>query len=461
MSSPLAIASVTYVLKDLLNNGIIDGDITAGVGKVEISALPPDRIETGGAAESTRLNLFMYMATPNPGWRNQNYPAFNSRGDRIDNPYLALDLHYLLIAYGRHDLHLEVLLGYGMQILNEHPILRSQDILRSLGNNANVSPGTPPVDLPPFLRSLSASGLAEQPESIKITPETLNTEEISRLWTAFGAKYRPFAAYMATVVLIENRKPLRPTPLPVREPMLYVQPLQQPHIERIQPVASEESPQKILSGEQLAIIGRNLLGEITFVNIGSERVEHEKFVSATPSQITLTVPGALLAGIHGAQVIHEIMMGKPPQPHKGFSSNVEAFVLSPKVVAVSAEGTPSAVSISIELKPAVGESQQVVLLLNHISETGHRTYRFTEWEMEPENEEDAIAEDGDESSSGNEEGTNEIVNTSLLKFSVTDVPSGKYLVRVQVDGAESPVSQNEEGASYNMPFVEIPASSND
>ena len=54
-------------------------------------------------------------------------------------------------------------------------------------------------------------GLADQLEQIKITPEYLSTEEMSKLWTAVQSHYRPTAAYMATVVLIESTLPARAT----------------------------------------------------------------------------------------------------------------------------------------------------------------------------------------------------------------------------------------------------------
>ena len=38
MSSPLAIAAVTAVLKDLLNNGLIDHDLASTVGGVRVTA---------------------------------------------------------------------------------------------------------------------------------------------------------------------------------------------------------------------------------------------------------------------------------------------------------------------------------------------------------------------------------------------------------------------------------------
>src|ERR1043165_2338880 len=122
MSSALAIAGVTLCLKDLLNDGLINHDITGTTGvTVAVTSLPPDRIviEDG----QSQLNLFMYQTSFNQGWRNEGQPAFNSRGERISNPPLALDLHYLLTAYGGAELHSEILLGYGMQLLHETPVL--------------------------------------------------------------------------------------------------------------------------------------------------------------------------------------------------------------------------------------------------------------------------------------------------------------------------------------------------
>ena len=103
MSSALAIAAVTAVLKDLLQNGIIDRKLTVTVGTdVKVSALPPNRIPSD-TNEVSQLNLFMYHATFNQGWRNVGLPSRDSNGDRLSNPPLALDLHYLLTAYGAED----------------------------------------------------------------------------------------------------------------------------------------------------------------------------------------------------------------------------------------------------------------------------------------------------------------------------------------------------------------------
>jgi hypothetical protein len=203
MSSAFAIAAVTAVLKDLLNNGLADHDLSA-VGNVMVTALPPDKITTGNVEEHSQINLFMFHVTPNMGWRNVGLPSRDGNGERITNPPLALDLHYLVTAYGAEEFQAEVLLGYAMQLLHETPVLTRQMI------NTTLKPTLPPeVTVPPGIKMLSTSDLAQQVELIKICPETLTTEEISRLWTAIQARYRPTAAYQVSVVLIQREEPVR------------------------------------------------------------------------------------------------------------------------------------------------------------------------------------------------------------------------------------------------------------
>ena len=67
MSGPLAIAAVTAILKDILNNGLIDQDISSFVGSFRVSAMPPDRISVG-ETEPNQINLFLYKVTSNQGW---------------------------------------------------------------------------------------------------------------------------------------------------------------------------------------------------------------------------------------------------------------------------------------------------------------------------------------------------------------------------------------------------------
>ena len=134
MSSALAIAGVTAVLRDLLNDGLINHNISGVLGStVTVSALPPDRVVASNGAETSQLNLFLHQVSPNLGWRNEGLPSRDGAArTRLSNPPLALDLHYLLSAYGAEDLHAEILLGYAMQLLHETPVLGRSAIATAL-----------------------------------------------------------------------------------------------------------------------------------------------------------------------------------------------------------------------------------------------------------------------------------------------------------------------------------------
>jgi hypothetical protein len=441
MSTALAIASVTAVLRDVLNNGLISHDVTGAIGvSVSATALPPDRIDTTATPPPTQLNLFLYQVTPNTGWRNVDLPSRDGNGNRLSNPPLALDLHYLLTAYGADELHSEILLGYGMQFLHETPVLARDAIRRSL---------TAEIGDPPALQSLSASELPEQVEQIKLIPEVLSTEEVSKLWAAFGTRYRPTASYRASVVLIQSRQSTRSS-LPVRARNIYVVPFRHPIIDEVrseESAANTESPgQPILAGHHLIILGAQLRGDRTRVSVGG--IEIEVFdAEVTDTSVRVALPPELRAGMQGVQVLHYLDMGTPPQPHAGFSSNLAAFVLRPSIIAPIGVSNPqnlggglySAV-LDLTLSPAVGDRQRVVLFLNEFNPAASppisapAAYSFVAPARDVLSPPDA---------------------TANISVPITGVRAGDYLVRVQVDGAESPLEVDSEGR-YNAPQVTIP-----
>ena len=435
MSTALAIAAVTAVLKDLLNNGLIDHNVSAhaNLGEISVSALPPDRVLPDPLKEQSQLNLFLYQVTQNAGWRNVALPARSGRGDRLTNTPLALDLHYMLTAYGEKELHAEILLGYGMQLLHETPVLTRDAIRRSLAPPELFDATT----MPP-----------------KICPISISTEEISRLWTAFQARYRPTAAYQATVVLIESRSSAPRAALPVRERNIYAIPFEQPVIEQLMSQADNNAPvrdnQPILAGYNLIIRGQRLRSDDTRVNVGGiEVVPPPASVSGT--QITFQLPAELLAGVQGVQVVQYTPMGQPeipPSPHRGIASNVSAFVLRPSIQNVTANTQPSASdpnlrdgTINLTVAPAVGREQRVVLLLNEFNPPTTRApfaYSFQALSpyqvFKPPQVPPPTATD--------------------LVIAIQNVQPLQYLVRVQVDGAESPVL-TDAAHKYNAPLVDI------
>jgi hypothetical protein len=203
VSSPLAIAAVTAVLRDLLNDGLINNDLSQ-VGSFTVSALPPDRITTG-PTEDNRLNLFLYRVSPNIGWRNAGQPAISARGQRLTNPPLALDLHYLMTAYGQADFAAEILLGYAMELLHNNGIIARETIRRSLSPTNPISVAL----IPPDPEGRQAIDLADQLEALKVSPAYLSAEDLSRMWTSMQARYRPSAAYQVSTVLIQSTRPVR------------------------------------------------------------------------------------------------------------------------------------------------------------------------------------------------------------------------------------------------------------
>ena len=446
MSSALAIASVTHVLKDLLNNGLSDHDLSSTLGNVMVTALPPDRIDTTTQNQQSQLNLYMYRVTPNQGWRNVGLPSRDGRGERLTNPPLALDLHYLLTAYGANELHTEILLGYGMQLLHETPALARDAIRRSLSPQTIVPGG----GLPPELQALHTSELAEQIEQIKMTPESLSTEEISKLWAAFQSKYRPTAAYQAAVVLIESRKSTK-SALPVRGRKIYAMPFRQPLIEKIMSQTQTGDPivehQPILDGYNLVIAGKQLRGDALLVNVGGIEVT-PAIGDINDTQIIFPLPAALNAGVQGVQVVHQKLMGSPPLPHRGVESNVEAFVLSPRIETINVSNVQAtgnnlhSADLNLTVKPAVGNKQRVILLLNEYSSaplsppvtTPPLSYSFSAPPM-------AVLSPP--------------APTENITIPISGVNAGTYLARIQVDGAESPLGTDSAGR-YDSPQVTIP-----
>lgn len=188
-SGALALAAVTTVLKALLDNRLIEPAVSASVGEVAVSALPPDRIDVG-ADERSRLNLFLYRATPHTMLRQEGDWAPHGR------TALTLDLHYLITAYGERDFHAEILLGHAVQLLLETPLL-TPELIKSVA----AAHGDDTI------LAQAAATLAEQRQPVAITPEFLSADESSKLWSALQARYRPSAAYKAATVVVEARRP--------------------------------------------------------------------------------------------------------------------------------------------------------------------------------------------------------------------------------------------------------------
>jgi hypothetical protein len=156
--------------------------------------------------------------------------------------------------------------------------------------------------------------------------------------------------------------------------------------------------------------------------------------NVTAEQITVEIPATLQAGVQGVQVIQRIPMGYADLPHTGVESNVMPFVLRPRVDAIGvmdvtgAGSDPRSATVQVDVVPDVAPSQRVRLLLNELraatsipDEEPPKAYSFPLPNRNPITSVPSIPAEP----------------TGTLTFLIKDVKAAKYLVRVQVDGAES------------------------
>jgi hypothetical protein len=162
---------------------------------VTVSALPPDRITTG-ADERPQINLFLYAVTPNTALRPSDA---GGAARRPAGKLLALDLHYLVSAYGVADFQIETLLGYAIHALQQIPSL-NRDTIRGLLDALATTAGGLST---PLITEIGAEALAEGIAEITISPQFPGIEELSRIWSALQARYRPSVAYRVSAVIID------------------------------------------------------------------------------------------------------------------------------------------------------------------------------------------------------------------------------------------------------------------
>jgi hypothetical protein len=396
---------------------------------VTVSVGPPDRVVPSDGTEASQLNLFLYQVTPNAGWRNEGLPSRDAAGrQRLANAPLALNLHYLVSAYSAADLHGEILLGYAMQLLHETPVLSRQAIRTALNPSPDVG-----IQLPPALRALANSGLEDQIEQIKITPEYLSTEEISKLWTATQSHLRPTATYMASVVLIEAQQPAHAA-LPVLTvgPVIKPNPTEPatwyargvaaqpdliprlPTLEIVEPAGKQAVAQL---GMAVALHGHHLDAQtgidrtVVLAHAGLGVQVTITAAAATPAdaagQIAFMIPPALAGEVPVGIYTISARVQRPGEP-RGRDTNELALTVAPSLTSLpqtfARNGTGTA-SFNLSVEPAVRPGQRVQLLL------GDRAYV-------PQ----TVA-----------------ASTTSLHFDIADAPAGAYLARLRVDGIESPI----------------------
>lgn len=433
MSTAFAVAAVTAVLRDRLRSRLVGAGIGAVIGSVEVSALAPDHIDVG-AGEPSRLNLFLHDVTFNQGWRNFGLPERDSNGTRVSAPPLGLDLHYMLTAYGAEPYHAEILIGHASQELHENALLTRGQIRSAL------APTVPDATLP---AAVATSHLADQIENLRIVPLTVPPDEMSRMWTALQAHYRPTVAFQVSVVLIDSEATAN-APLPVLDRGARVESLRRPAIESVENAADPATP--IVAASTIVIRGARLAGPDVTVRVGTQSATPDA-VSDTALTIDLTtLASPPVAGLLALQVVHSIDLGDPRTAHAALSSEPVPIVIHPTGAFARTISSTTAIdgvdfhdgTITVTVAPPVLRAQRVAVLLNERDAPATRparTYAFN-------------APDGN----GFPPAT---ASTTTVDVPFSGVASGTYVARVSVDGVDSALTVGGDGR-FAQPQVVFP-----
>ncbi|MEV0553606.1 DUF4255 domain-containing protein [Streptomyces sp. NPDC050597] len=204
MSNALAIAHVTQALALLIEANLQpEIDMAVKVEPRKPSADPP--------ADPT-ITVFLYQVTPNTSQRNNDLPTRASDGTLLKRPAAALDLHFLISAYGEEsELVGQRLIGSVVRTLHEIPVL-PKDIIELAGEK-------------PYL---AGSDLAEAAQRVRFTPTVMDIDETSKLWGMLHqTPYTLSVVYQAALVFIEGREVPVPAK-PVERPAVRVLPFGAP-----------------------------------------------------------------------------------------------------------------------------------------------------------------------------------------------------------------------------------------
>jgi hypothetical protein len=408
MSDSLAIAAVTTTLRNLLDQGI-----NANTSGTTVTTRPLDRAREG--ENGNQVNLFLYQTMPDAAWRNRDIP-WRVRPGETGHPPLALSLYYMITAfYGSSEDNVDTttdsnrllgshrLLGEAMSVLHDHPLLDMEAINSVL----------PPED--------QLQRPYDQVENVRINPQPLSLDEMSKLWSGFQTEYRLSAAYEVSVVLIESSRPQRP-PLPVlrrgaEDRGVFVLAALSPSLREVQPPNRKPAGEL---GDIVKILGENLEGEGLTVrlrhNLLDDPVELMPFSNRTSSELQIELPDTdtdpdaplkFPAGIYTLSLVIE----RPPLPT--WTTNALPFALAPQITITAPMGNTAPqgdLTVKLESIPQVRSGQRVALLFG-------------------DREVPVKVEDVDTPA--------DPTAPSTLTFIVENTLPGEYVLRLRVDGVDS------------------------
>lgn len=441
MSNFVSIATVTEAFRSLLDEAVSQCGVS-GATATRVRPTPLTNMGQPGGLPSSGVNVYLYGIAPNPSLRNEDNPSRRSDGTVIRPTRSAYDLSYLLTFYGdENNFEPQMVLGSVLRVMNSESLLSRDRVKLAQQTVLSAYPSYP-------------ANLLSEVETVKLYLQSLGLEELSKLWSVFfQIPYSLSLAYQASAVFIDGQESAEPA-LPVHSRNVYVRTFRNPQIDAVLSQAGLSDPllpgQPIVKGNIVALSGRQLRGEVTVVRLGGMEVVP---LDVSDLQVRFTLdeppflPDTLRAGVYGAQVIQRLRMGTPETDHRGFESNAAALVLRP---AISVSHTPVTSStdlhgvtwyetdLTIQFTPKVALGQHVLLLLNEYDPPLNRQAYAYQYDLTP-----APLPPGPPLAS--------------LTIHVKISTPAKFLVRVQVDGAESVLDLGPDPVHplYTAPQVDI------
>jgi hypothetical protein len=422
MTAALAIAATSEVLRFIIE----DAAVRAGQAlnfpppPTTVGPLPRPMAQNGGQApvEPTGVNLFLHHVTPNAAWRNRHAPERDGRGRRLNNAPLVMDLHYLLSAHGT-DIDREIGFGTALHALHQAAIVPMplvRKALTALAGNAN-----------PLRKILAGENLAEQIESLTITPETLDIDAVTKIWNAAQAPYRPSAGYLVTTVFLEDERPASP-PLPVTAAVgIDMAALALVAIDSVTGLRDGvRAP--LTAGARLDVRGRGFGAPDLAVTLDGAALAADATQSG-PERLVLDLPANLAIGPHDLEVAR---LGQAGGHAARISAAVVSVTLLPRVEDARTLGVQANTAdparfdgiAELTLAPAVLRSDRVTLRLTEAA-TG-TGIDFAWHAPTPAQHPDA--------------------HFTVIQIGFSRLAAGQYLVRVLVGGIASQPEPQPGGA---------------
>lgn len=263
MSTSTAIGKVSESLRNLL-----DGEMLLRPS-VKVTILAPD--ESGG---DRRINLFLYKVQENPAFKNMDWQLKPGSADTLVPPPLALNLFYLMTPYANNDAvtgnaSAHEILGDAMRVFYEYPVVPSKYL---------------------------AEELQDEREELRIIQNTLDMDELGKVWSTFTQPFRLSVLYQVSVVQIaadlrhERRLPKRVERVGV--PTLHA-PFSPPGVD-------EMAPQRGRAGTELTFRGQHLAGWRAYVRVTGRSILETP--ELTQDSFTATLPPDLPPGFHEIRV---------------------------------------------------------------------------------------------------------------------------------------------------------------